>query len=153
MACKFGAPALGKEVDPGKYKKLALRVEETLASESIFAEPKQLDPSSILVAPANRDGAPPNVQHVHHGILKSFMAKGLDRTRPAIGICIKYTSEHGKALLLEHNKRFSKGNVLLPGINEEAMYGSLATSHFNVALRCIQARIHSPCRQLGGPHG
>ena len=98
----------------------------------------------ILVAPTNRDGAPPNVQHVHYGILKSFRTSGFDRTRAAIGICIKYTYEHGKALLLEHNERFSKGNKLLPAVNDEAMYGSLANYHYNLALRCIQTCLHSP---------
>ena len=90
-------------MDQEKFKKLAQRVEEALSQESLFAEPKQIDPSMILVAPTNRDGAPPNVQHVHYGILKSFMTKGFDRAGPAIGICIKYTSEHGKALLMEQN--------------------------------------------------
>ena len=118
MASKFETPNVGKDVDQGKFKKLAQRVEETMAKESLFAEPKQIDPSLILVAPTNRDGAPPNVQHVHYGILKSFMTSGFDRTRAAIGICIKYTSEHGKALLLEYNKRFSKGDKLLHPINE-----------------------------------
>ena len=73
MASKFETPNVGKDVDQGKFKKLAQRVEETMAKESLFAEPKQIDPSLILVAPTNRDGAPPNVQHVHYGILKSFM--------------------------------------------------------------------------------
>ena len=76
MASKFGAAALGPHVDVGKAKKLAQRVEETLATECLFAEPKQVDPSLILVAPANRDGAPPNVMHVHNGILKCFLTKG-----------------------------------------------------------------------------
>ena len=81
--------------------------------------------------------------------MKSFMTKGLDKTKPAIGFCIKYTSEHGKALLLDHNnKRFSKGNKLLPAINEEAMYGSLTSSHYNLALRCIQTGLHSPIWDL-----
>jgi hypothetical protein len=146
---KFEPPKLGSDVDAGKFKKLAQRVEDTLAKETLFAEPKQIDPSLVLVAPLNRDGAPPNVQHVHCGILKSFKTKGFDRTRPAIGICIKFTSEEGKKKLLEHNKRFSKGNKLLPPIDEEqAIYGSLATSHFNLALRCIQSGISSPIGNL-----
>ncbi len=116
-------------MDQGRFKKLAQRVEDTLTNETLFAEPKQIDPSLILVSPMNRDGAPPNVRHVHFGILRSFLTKGFDRTRPAIGICVKYTSEAGKTLLLEHNRRFSKGNVLLPPVNEEALYGSLETSH------------------------
>ena len=119
------------------------RFEEALAEGRLFVEPKQIDPPLILVAPTDRYGAPPNVQHVHYGILKSFMPKGLGNTMPAIGICIKYTSEHGKALLMDHNKRFFKGNKPLPAINEEAMYGSLASAHYNLAPRCIQTCLHS----------
>ena len=59
------------------------------------------------------------------------MTKGFDNTKPAIGVCIKYTSEHGKALLMDHNNRFYKGNKLLPALNEEAMCGPLASSHYN----------------------
>ena len=114
MACKFGTIALGKDVDHGKCKKLAQRVEEALSQESLFVAPKQIDPSLILVSLTSRDGAPPNVQHVHYGLLQSFMTKGFYRSRFAIAICIKYTSEHGKALVMDHHKRFSKGNKRLP---------------------------------------
>ena len=65
MAYKFGTPPLGKDVDQGKFKKLAQRVEEALFQESLFVEPMQIDPSLILVAPTNRVGAPPYMQHVH----------------------------------------------------------------------------------------
>ena len=148
-ASMYGAPQnLNKDVDSGKFKKLAQRVEEALTTPKVNAEPEQIDPQLILVAPTNRNGAPPNVQHVHMGILKSFIEKGYDRTRPAIGICIQYLSEHGKAQLLEHNKRFSKGNVLLPPINDQAMYGSVAASHFNLALRIIAGGLHSPAGPL-----
>ena len=106
---KFEAPKLGAEVDVGIFKKLAVRVEETLQKECLFAEPKQIDPELILVAPNNRTGAPPNTRHVHFGVLKSFKTKGFDRSRPAVGICIKFTSEQGLKKLFEHNLRFSKG--------------------------------------------
>ena len=77
-----------------------------------------------------------------------FLEKGFDRTRPAVGICVKYLSEQGKKDLLEHNHRFTKGNKLLPAVNEEALYGSLACSHLNMALRCIQAGLQSPVGDL-----
>ena len=65
---KFGPPRQkGDLVDVGKMKKLAQRVEETLTQMCLFAEPKQLDPSLVLVAPLNRLGAPPNKRHVHFG--------------------------------------------------------------------------------------
>lgn len=145
MAMNFGAPQVGKDQDIGKFKKLAQRVEETLNNLVIFKEPKQLDPRAVLVAPLNRDGAPPNRMHIHNRILKSFKTQGYDRTRPQVGICVEYKTAEGKAKLLEHNRRFSKGETLLPPIHEDlAMYGSLAGSHLNLALRCIQSGCTSP---------
>ena len=88
------------------------------------------------------------MQRIHFKILKGFLEKGFDRTRPAVGICVKYLSEQGKKDLLEHNHRFTKGNKLLPPVNGEAMYGSLACSHLNMALRCIQAGLQSPAGDL-----
>jgi hypothetical protein len=130
-------------------KKIAERVGQTLNEKVLYKEPKQLDPRSILVAPFNRDGAPPNVQHIHHGILKSFLQKGFDRTRPQVGICVEFKSDEGKRKLLEHNKRFSKGCQLLPPIDEvKAMYGSLAGSHLNLSLRILQSGTSSPCGDL-----
>ena len=78
-------------------KKLAMRVEETMSKHCLFSEPKQIDPTLVLVAPTNRDGATPNVQHVHFGILSCFIKQGFDKNRPRTGVCIKYTSEEGKA--------------------------------------------------------
>ena len=66
-------PAMSKDLDPGRLGKLAQRVEKTLREGRLFEEPKQLDPASILVAPCNRDGSPPNVPHIHGGLLKSFL--------------------------------------------------------------------------------
>ena len=39
---------------------------------------------------------------------------------------------------------YQRGNVLLPPINEQAIYGSLATSHFKLAMRVVQSGLHSP---------
>ena len=144
---KFGAPQIGAHADLGKLGKLAARVEKTLHDKVLFTEPKQLDPQSILVAPLNRDGAPPNVQHIHYGILKSFLNSGFDSTRPQIGICVHFKSAEGKRKLLEHNLRFTTGNQLLPRIEEsKVLYGSLAGSHLNLALRLLQQGGHKSCR-------
>ena len=102
---RFGAPSLGPQSDAGKAFKLAQRVEEAL-SKCLNTEPKQLDPLSLLVDPSNRDGVPPNIQHVHFGILKSFAVKGFDRTRPQVGICVQYKSDAGKKKLIEYKRRF-----------------------------------------------
>ena len=91
---------MGPQADAGKCFKLAQRVEKVLA-KCLNSDPRQLDPRSLLVDPSNRDGAPPNIQHVHFGILKSFAVKGFDRTRPQVGICVKYTSVEGKTRLIE----------------------------------------------------
>ena len=65
------------------------------------------------------------------------MEKGFDSTRPQVGICVEFKSPEGKAKLLEHNRRFS--NDALPRIEEaKVLYGSLAGSHLNLALRLIQ---------------
>ena len=142
---KFQSPEIkGDLVDVGKFKKLAQRVEQSLTEDILFAEPKQLDPDLVPVAPNNRDGAPTNKSHLHFGVLKSFKVRGFDRTRPHIGICIKFTSEKGLKDLHEHNLRFTKGCKLMPPIKDGAIYGSLATSHFNLALRCIKSGTFSP---------
>ena len=148
---KFGAPKVGEKTDMGRIKKLAQRVEVTLTEETLYPEPKQIDPRSILVAPLNRDGAPPNVQHIHRGIPQSIQQKGFDRSRPQVGILVEFKSQDGKKKLLEHNRRFSKGVRLLPPIEEcKVLYGSLAGSHFNLALRCILAGTSSPVGDLSG---
>ena len=145
---KFGVPKLGPQADAGKCFKLAQRVEKVLA-KCLSSDPRQLDPRSLLVDPSNRDGAPPNIQHVHFGILKSFAVKGFDRTRPQVGICVKYTSSEGKARLIEHNRRFSSGASLLPPIDEsKAMYGTIAGSHLNVALRILSSGMQSPAAEI-----
>ena len=53
---KFQAPNPTTSVDQGKFKKLAQRVEETLSTETLYPEPKQLDPNVVLVSPLNRLG-------------------------------------------------------------------------------------------------
>ena len=98
--------------------KVALRVQKTLADFSVWPEPKQLEPSSILVAPCNRDGAPPNGPHIHSGILKGLMDNGFDPTRPQVGVCVEFRTPEGKRKLLEHNHRFSASNAQLPKIDE-----------------------------------
>ena len=135
----------GVNTDVGKFQKLAQHVEKSIQDYMYLKEPKQLDPQLVLVAPMNRDRAHPNPMHIHNVILKSFITKEYDRTRPQDGICIEYTSVEGRRELIEHNLRFSKGCSLLPAIDESrAMYGSLAGSHFNLALRLIQAGAISP---------
>ena len=149
MAYSQDAFKTGLNTDPGKFLKLAQRVEQAMQDHLCLKEPKQLDPQMVLVAPRNRDRARPNLMHIHYVILKSFIIKGYDRQRPQIGICIEYTSVEGKKELIEHNLRFSKGCSLFPAIDESrAMYGSLAGSHFNIALRLIKAGAISPAGDL-----
>ena len=146
-------PAASKETqgDLAKMGKVAQRVQKTLADFAAWKEPKQLDPASILVAPGNRDGAPPNGPHIHSGILKGLMDNGFDSTRPQVGVCVEFRSAEGKRKLLEHNHRFSASNPQLPFIDEsKVLYGSLASSHLNLALRLIQQGAASPVGDLRG---
>ena len=140
----------GKHTDQGKFKKLAARVEATLTKQCLNPESKQINPCLILVSPLNRLGAPPNVKHIHFTILQGFKLKGYDRTRPAIGICVMYTTEAGKRKLLEHNLRFSKHCKLLPPVvgGSGEMYGSLACSHLNISFRLIKHNSFSPIGDL-----
>ena len=122
-------------------KKLAQRVEETLANDIVYLEAKQIDPNLILVDMHNRLGSSPNVQHIHKGILSSFLKNSFDRTRPAVGICVEYKSEEGIRKLLEYNQRFTKGSRYLPPILENLgtpLYGSLACTHLNLAFRILK---------------
>ena len=146
---KFGEPKVSAEhTDLGKMSKLAHRVDKTMSDHIVFPDPKQIDPRCILVSPLNRNGAPPSVAHVH-SILKSFKNDGFSRNRPQCGICVEIKSTEGKQLLINYNKKFSLGNQDLPPIDEHmAVYASLAGSHFNMALRCIQAGTHSPIGSL-----
>ena len=74
---------------------------------------------------------------------------GFDPQRPQVGICVEFRSPEMKKLLIEHNKRFACGNNLLPNIEEDkVLYGSLAGSHLNLALRLIQQGAFSPVGDL-----
>ena len=109
MAQYVGAPSVGASTDQSNNWELAHRVEDFLHQKALHKEPRCIDADLVLVAPANRDGAPPNVQYIHQGLLKGFKDKGFDRTRPQAGICVEYTSPEGKQSLIEHNQRFSRG--------------------------------------------
>ena len=151
-AKKFNAPKPRDDVDAGKFAKLAQRVEDVLTNKAMFHEPKQIDPNLVLVSPNNRLGSPPNVLHVHQGILKSIFKNSFDRTRPAIGICVKYESTEGIRKVMEHNRKFTDGNKLLPPILSDGstgpVYASLACTHLNIALRCIKNGTPSPVCDL-----
>ena len=151
-AASFGAPTIsGDATCTSKYRKLAQRVEATMNTYCLnLGTPKKaknLDPRLLLVSPKNRDGAPPNVPHVHQ-LLKDFKQHGFARTRPAVGICVEVHGEEKQALI-EYNKKFTAGNRYLPPIEEApVMYASLACSHLNLALRCIKAGTQSHAGDL-----
>ena len=141
---RFGAPTLGSNVDAGRALKLAQRVEQTLKTVK-HAEPKILDPDMLLVSPQNRDGSVPNLQYVHFGILRSLAKSGFDRSRPAVGIAIEAKSPEAKQRLLEWNRRFTTGVPLMPPIHaDKVLYGTLAGTHLNIALRLLKAGVPSP---------
>ena len=90
--------------------------------------------------------------HVHRNILGSFFKNSFDRTRPQIGICVKYTSPEGIAKVLQHNRAFTQGVKLMPPMKEDLasgpVYASLAGTHLNIALRCIKNGVESPVGDL-----
>ena len=150
----FGPPKAGKATDSGKLLKIAERVIDTLKQNAVYPEPIQIDPRHILVSWLNRQGAPPNVQHLHFIIIRSFVAKVYDPTRPQHGIRVEIKSEEGKRRLIEHNRRFTAGCSLLPPISENdllkqrVIYASLAFSHVNLVLRIGLAGLPSPAGDL-----
>ena len=68
-----------KHDDAGKQLKLAQRVKMGLA-EYCHYEPMHLDVDSVLMGSLRRDGAPPNLQYIHHGILGDFLKNGFSRS-------------------------------------------------------------------------
>lgn len=96
------------QMDAGWSMRLAQKVELTL-QRCLNSEPRNLAPHLLLVAPENRDGAPPNVQYIHHGILRPLAKAGFDRNRRQVGICVRYSTSEGKAGLLAYNRRFTSG--------------------------------------------
>ena len=86
---KFEGPGSTSNIDPGKFVKLAQRVENVLAKETVNHEPRCIDPNLVLVSPNNRLKASPNVCHIHGGILSGVKVNGFDRQRPPIGICVE----------------------------------------------------------------
>ena len=128
--------------------RLAQRVELALG-KAIHKEPKQIDPKRILVSPHNRNGAPPNVQYIHKTLLKSFLEKGFDYSRPSVGICYEVKSPEGKRKLVEHNKKFTSP-LMPPLIEDGVQYASIACSHLNTSLRFLTSGKASPAGDLSG---
>ena len=121
MAPKAGAAPAGTSI--GGIR-LAQRVEAAL-QRTRNKEPKQINPKKILVSPNNRNGSPPNVQYIHRSILKSFLDKGFDYSRPPVGICVDVKPPEGKRKLLEHNRAFT--SPLMPSLIEDGVqYASIA---------------------------
>ena len=128
--------------------RLAQRVEQAL-KQSLNKEPKQIPPQKILPAVQNRNGAPPNVQHIHKTILKSFLVQGYDYSRPPVGICVEVKSPEGKQKLLDHNKRFNSP-LMPPRLEDGVQFASIACTHLNTALRFLASGKPSPAGDLSG---
>ena len=135
--------------DTTKYNKLAGRTDKTLKDFCVNQSKAQtIDPAQLLVSPQNRDGAPPNVPHIH-ALLKSFKSDGFSRNRPQVGICVELKDPKTKREVIEYNEKFTSGNPLMPPIYEDqVMYATLACSHLNLALRCLKAGTQSPAGDL-----
>ena len=71
----------------------------------------------------------------------------LTQQDPKLGSVLCTHRRRGTRKLLEHNHRFS--HALLPMIDEDrAAYGSIASSHLNLALRLCQQGAYSPSGDL-----
>ena len=141
MSSRFGTPQIGnpQDIDEEKLERGRDRI-EALLEQGL----QRINPRKILVAHCYRNGARPNLSHVH-SILKSIDNLGLDVSKFPVGICIKYETPEGKRKLIEHNKKFAS---ILPPIDEAlAQYGSIACSHLNLALRIIQGLEDAPSLQ------
>ena len=104
-----------------------------------------LDPDSIGVSPENRDGADPYQQVLHARLTTSFANDGYDPTRHLPSIVVHYRSDEGRKALLGSNERFTEGRCGFPRIYEEKMkYGTLALSHFTLAVRCVRQGMVTP---------
>ena len=135
-----------KDVNQVEHLKAAERVRKTIATALYGGKTKQIDCDKVLVSIHNRDGGMPNIMCIHHTILHSFRHDGWCATRAAWGVCVEVKSPEAKRAHLEHNKRFSKGNKLLPAIDEGFLYVSLHNTHYNISLRIAKAG-------GVGPHG
>ena len=150
MACPFAAvPFNADRTDATKMAKLAQRTDATLNKFCTnLTHATRIPPTQLLVSPQNRDGAPPGVPHIH-ALLKSFKNDGFSRKRPQSGICVELTDPKMKKELIAYNEKFTSGNPHMPPICEEdVLYGTLASSHLNLALRCLKAGTQSPVGDL-----
>jgi hypothetical protein len=128
------APGLAEEAG-----KLGQRVAEYLKTYREHDSPFELKPHQVGVHPANRGGADPNIQVLHHKVLASFAKDGYDPSRHLAPIVVRCSSEQAKANLQAHNRRFADGRTGFPSVDEKHMeFGSLAGSHLTLAFRCVE---------------
>lgn len=132
------APALAEEAG----SKLGQRVAEYIKQYRETDFPLELKPHQVGVHPANRGGADPNIQVLHHKVLASFAKDGYDPSRHLAPIVVRCSSEKGKADLQAHNCRFTDGRTGFPSVDERNMeFGSLAGSHLTLAFRCVESDV------------
>ena len=131
--------------DPTKVDRLAKRYEQALAL-AVNDKPILIDPRHVGVSKVNRLF---NINHVHNSILKSMVNEGHDASRPDIGICVELHDPEKKKDLVEHNKQLTELSPLMPPLHEDLMrYESLASTHYNIALRLGRGCCHSPAGDL-----
>ena len=69
---------------------------------------------------------------------------GYDTARPLPGICIHYASAEQTSTLQTYNRSFAEGSDLYPPVRIDQMkYGTLASSHLNLLLRCYESNMVS----------
>ena len=110
---------------------------------NIFAI-SRLDCDSVGVHPNNRGGSSPNFQYVHGSLYANIIKDGFDPKRAIPGIVIKCDEGDAKKKLIEYNEGLAQGNDLCPPVVKTKMcYGTLASSHLTLGLRCFKNQMNS----------
>ena len=142
---KVGAPTAPAGASKEVLGKLGHRVAQHLLEYREEPDLVFLALDEVGVSPENRLGADPNLVVLHARITSSFETDGYDPSRHLAGIVVHYRSEEGKKALIAFNQRFSQGRVGAPKIHPEKMkYGTLASAHLTLAVRCVAEGMVSP---------
>ena len=120
------------------------RVQAIVEKHRVFEEPQRLDPDTVGVSPFNRGGSAPNMPYIHSALQQMVTRDGFDPKRPQAGFVILHETSDSQAGLVAFNEKLADGCDLYPPVFGKGMkYGSLASSHLTLALRCWKNTVHS----------
>ena len=120
------------------------RVLINIAKYKVVEEPVSIPPNEVGCDYTNRGGQIPSIMVVHQVIGPDIKVNGYDPTKPKPGVVRQYKSNEGKRKLVKWNEDFSVRNPAFPTVESDVMsYGSVASSHLTLTLRCYRERLHS----------